>query len=380
MVWTFLIYEVVYVGIVLILCYNLKRIERRVTMSIYITGDSHGKYPKLLEFTKLLKKGDYIIVCGDWGYLWDNDESEQNLLDDIERTQEWTMLFVDGNHENFPAIYSYPEEIWCAGKVHRIRSNIIHLCRSQVYTINDKKIFTMGGGYSVDSYMRVPGISVWPEDEMPSNIDFEEADKNLDKHNRKVDFIITHTAPYETLSLFRTPHPKEERLNRKLEEIRINTEYKHWFMGHLHEDTDTWRNQHLLLWDYFQIDGDDVSRLYLIQSEQEEFDSIRSGKRDIEIRTLDQRARNINVGDYFVYYDIPIGDYVKERCVALHEASSFEELLEHIDNNERFGFNAEDSKEYVLQKIKEQFLPDEDKKKGVVGIEIEYIKPKSEEE
>ena len=134
-----------------------------------------------------------------------------------------------------------------------------------------------------------------------------------------------------------------------------------------------------MLWDYFQIDGDDVSRLYLIQSEQEEFDSIKSGKRDIEIRTLDQRTRNINVGDYFVYYDIPIGDYVKGRCVALHETSSFEELLAHIDNNERFGFNAEDSKEYVLQKIKEQFLPDEDKKKGVVGIEIEYIKSESEE-
>lgn len=349
-------------------------------MSIYITGDSHGKYPRLLEMIKLAKKGDYIIVCGDWGYLWDNDESEQNLLDDIERTQEWTMLFVDGNHENFPAIYSYPEEIWCGGKVHRIRSNIIHLCRGQVYTINDKKIFTMGGGYSVDSYMREPGISVWPEDEMPSHTDFEEADTNLDKHNRNIDFIITHTAPYQTLPLFRTPHPKEERLNKKLEEIRMTTEYKHWFMGHLHKDTDTWRNQHLLLWDYFQIDGDEVSRLYLIQSEQEEFDSIKSGKRDIEIRTLDQRTRNINVGDYFVYYDIPIGDYVKGRCVALHETSSFEELLAHIDNNERFGFNAEDSKEYVLQKIKEQFLPDEDKKKGVVGIEIEYIKPKSEEE
>ena len=349
-------------------------------MSIYITGDSHGKYPKLLEFTKLLKKGDYIIVCGDWGYLWDNDESEKNLLDDIERTQEWTMLFTDGNHENFPAIYSYPEETWCGGKVHRIRSNIIHLCRGQIYTINDKKIFTMGGGYSVDSYMREPGISVWPEDEMPSNIDFEEADMNLDKHDRNVDFIITHTAPYETLSLFRIPHPKEERLNRKLEEIRMTTEYKHWFMGHLHEDTDTWRNQHLLLWDYFQIDRNEVSRLYLIQSEPEVFEYIKSGKRDIEIRTLDQRARNINVGDYFVYYDTPIGEYVKGKCVALHETSSFEELLDHIDNNERFGFDTEDSKEYVLQKIQEQFLPDEDKKKGVVGIEIEYIKPESEEE
>ncbi len=344
-------------------------------MKIYIAGDTHGKFPRLIEFVKLLKKGDYVIVCGDWGYLFENDKNENQVLDDIEQSQEWIMLFVDGNHENFPAIYSYPEEIWNGGKVHRIRKNILHLCRGQVYELAGKKIFTMGGGYSTDAFMRQEGVSWWPEDEMPTEADFAEADKNLDAHNRQVDFIITHTAPYETLPFFCVPHEKERALNINLEKIRETTQYKHWFMGHLHEDCDTWRNQHLLLWDYFQIDGDQVSRLYFSQVEPEEFSQIKSGKKDIDIRIMVQKTRNINVGDYFVFYETPVGEYIKGRCVALHEAGSFEELLEKVGDKERMGFDKEDTPEEVLQKLQESFYKGTDREKGVVGIELRFQLP-----
>lgn len=42
---------------------------------VYITGDTHGdlsffRNPKL----KKLKKGDTLIICGDFGFIWNNDE------------------------------------------------------------------------------------------------------------------------------------------------------------------------------------------------------------------------------------------------------------------------------------------------------------------
>lgn len=50
---------------------------------IYITGDTHipndidklneVKFPKQLELTKT----DYVIICGDFGGVWDNSEKEK---------------------------------------------------------------------------------------------------------------------------------------------------------------------------------------------------------------------------------------------------------------------------------------------------------------
>ena len=36
---------------------------------IYVTGDTHGELGRLQEFDKVLKAGDYCIVCGDFCYV-----------------------------------------------------------------------------------------------------------------------------------------------------------------------------------------------------------------------------------------------------------------------------------------------------------------------
>ena len=50
------------------------------------------------------------------------------------------MLFIDGNHENFDKLNSYPVETWCGGKVHKIRNNVIHLMCGEVYCIEGNTI------------------------------------------------------------------------------------------------------------------------------------------------------------------------------------------------------------------------------------------------
>lgn len=211
---------------------------------IYVTGDTHGEIGRLYELDRHLNAGDYCIICGDFGFIFRDDFSERQLLDDIE-ARPYTLLFVDGNHENFPAIYSYPEATWNGGRIHRIRKNIIHLCRGQIFEIEGKTFFTFGGACSVDKMMRREGVSWWPE-EMPTDADFAEANRNLDAHSRKVDYIITHAAPEETMSIFHPRHPDEKPLNNFLEYVRESVEYKHWYFGHLHKDEDIWRDQSIL--------------------------------------------------------------------------------------------------------------------------------------
>ena len=73
---------------------------------IYITGDTHSdftrfstdKFPKQKEMTK----NDYVIICGDFGGVWNYQEEstfEKHWLDWLNE-KNFTTLFVDGNHEN----------------------------------------------------------------------------------------------------------------------------------------------------------------------------------------------------------------------------------------------------------------------------------------
>ena len=218
---------------------------------IYVTGDTHGEYGRITMLDQKLKAGDICVVCGDFGYIWKDDVPEKYVLDDL-AARPYTLLFVDGNHENFDALYRYPEEKWNGGKVHRIRKNILHLCRGQIFDICGKTFFTFGGAYSVDKHMRREGASWWAQ-EMPTDAEFAEGNKNLDLCGRKVDYIITHAAPEEPMKRLGLERNGEYPLNNYLEYVRETVEYDHWYMGHLHRDEDVWMRQSVLWMDMREI-------------------------------------------------------------------------------------------------------------------------------
>ena len=137
---------------------------------IYITGDTHGRHDfvKLLYFADAhpeLTKKDYVIIAGDFGGVWSERGLETTLS--MYAHLPFTTLFVDGNHENFDMLGSYPVEIWNGGKVHKISQDIIHLMRGQVFEIEGKTFFTFGGATSIDKYLRIEGISWWPRNYPP---------------------------------------------------------------------------------------------------------------------------------------------------------------------------------------------------------------------
>lgn len=218
---------------------------------IYICGDTHGDYDfhklnsTLFPDGKTLTKNDYVIVCGDFGAVWDKGKQDK-YIQDWYNSKPWTTLFVDGNHENHDALDAYPVEIWNGGKVHKISDSIIHLMRGQVFTIEGKKFFTFGGAQSTDMWHRKEGISWWAH-EMPTDAEYEEGFLNLEKAGNEVDYVITHCAPDEVQnSIFQWRHCMHDKLTNYLEVTKQSIQFKDWYFGHYHEDIDILGKYHCL--------------------------------------------------------------------------------------------------------------------------------------
>lgn len=232
---------------------------------IYITGDCHRNYERFntknFPEQKEMTKDDYVIICGDFGGVWDKDKEskEETFLLDWLDCKPFTTLVVDGNHENFDRLYEYPVEEWNGGKVHKIRDFVIHLMRGQVFTIDGKKIFTFGGASSHDISggilepddpnfkkkkkaldkdwrpYRVNHISWWKQ-ELPSDEEMEEGRRNLQEHGNEVDFIVTHCCATSTAALISHGAYQPDLLTDYLEEIRQMAKFKKWFFGHYHDN------------------------------------------------------------------------------------------------------------------------------------------------
>ena len=223
-------------------------------MSIYVTGDIHGSIDisklntKYFSDQKKLTKKDYLIICGDFGLIWNNSKEEIYWRKWL-NNKNFTVLFCDGNHENHILLNEYPVEKWHGGKTHRIEDSVIHLMRGQVFNIDGYKFFVMGGASSTDKVYRKEGISWWRE-EMPSIMEMNEGLDNLRNNNNKVDYIISHTCSSDTLRIISnlwgfTPKPKDE-LNKFFDIVEDEVKYKCWYFGHFHEDLKIKDNQTLL--------------------------------------------------------------------------------------------------------------------------------------
>lgn len=215
---------------------------------VYVTGDTHG-FVKRFMYNNMgdddWGKDDFLIICGDFGFGFENTENDKKRLDFL-AAKPYTICFCDGNHENFSMLKGCPVEKWHGGLVHRIRENVIHLMRGQVFELENKTFFTFGGAYSEDRERRQEGVSWW-EDEMPNQAEMNIGRENLERYNYKVDYIITHTVPQEIskrliqklpwdLRMDMELHFSDYKLTSFLGEILEKTEFKHWYFGHWHFD------------------------------------------------------------------------------------------------------------------------------------------------
>jgi hypothetical protein len=215
---------------------------------IYLTGDLHGDITRLTPTyfpeSDMLTENDYLLQLGDFGCFWYNPPKQEEIENlEFFSQQKYITCFIDGNHENFPMINSYPIVDFCGGKAHKINDKLYHLMRGNVYILNDEKFFVFGGGLSVDKKYRIPRISWW-EEEYPTMVEEEHALMTLEQHNFKVDYVLTHVAPSSIVDymlthyIFETSRGCESKtkdyVSKFLEMIYNKLEFKHWYFGHYH--------------------------------------------------------------------------------------------------------------------------------------------------
>lgn len=238
---------------------------------IYITGDCHANFEKLsskhFPEQKEMTRDDFVIVCGDFGGIWDYlvpSRRETYWLDWLAEKQ-FTLLFVDGNHENFDRLKGYPKVKFHGGMAHKIKDNVYHLMRGYVFDLQGKKFFAFGGASSHDiqdgilkpedypclldclkdynrrtkygKMVRIKNISWWP-DEMPTTAEMNRGIRNLEKVNYDVDFVISHCLPQDVCAAagYRSADKLTMYFNGLVLEHKLK--FYRWYCGHYHrEDT-----------------------------------------------------------------------------------------------------------------------------------------------
>lgn len=225
-----------------------EKLKSYVTDSrVFITGNLHGKMgierlsDDNFKGQNLLTRNDNLIILGDFGLIWDKNIEDEYILDNLAK-KNYNILFVDGTRENFDLLNNNYEVVnLYGGKVHKIRDNIFHLIRGEIYTIGGKQYLAFGGGESEDKDYRTEGIDYWI-DEMPTADDWDNLKTKLDKHNGYVDYILTHTPPSSDLRIIGATLGqnlgKGSELNKYLEQLANEIKYKKWFHGYYHLDLD----------------------------------------------------------------------------------------------------------------------------------------------
>lgn len=229
---------------------------------VYITGDTHIPIDiqkigfKMWPEARDLTSEDYLIVVGDFGLIWalTDDNREEIYWTKWLNEKPFTTLFIDGNHENFDRLNAFPEIEMFGGKVGKVSDKIFHLKRGEVYTINGQKIFTMGGGKSTDKKHRVEGKSWWAA-EVPDWEEVQNGWTNLEKHNFKVDYILTHVPPagFGPITFFKEVDSFMYTLN----DFRQRVDFKKWYFGHMHIDEQK-HEKFICLYDMILKLGDDL--------------------------------------------------------------------------------------------------------------------------
>ena len=211
---------------------------------IILTGDIHAQVDRILmiDDSKMTKE-DIVIILGDFGVIWGyNDKMEDETLKLLSE-KNFTVAFLDGNHENFPLIKSKETIVkWNEGYVGMLPYGIIHLLRGEIYIINGKRIGVCGGANSIDLWHRTEGKSWWREEEI-TDMDIDNFGMNLScssyAKNNEIDIMLSHDAPASIISLVKlysgiNDVGKVSKSQQQLEKILQMANIKKWYFGHWH--------------------------------------------------------------------------------------------------------------------------------------------------
>lgn len=166
-------------------------------------GDVHGK---MNEYRKIIENCENSIQVGDFGAGF------VPLPDDIPLTNR----FIRGNHDS---------PYCCRLSNHWIKDGIWD---------EEKKMFFLGGAYSIDQNCRTPMISWWPDEEL----NYPELFGLVSEYEfRQPEIMITHDCPDTIRKHFFRIH-ETTRTSSALQSMFEIHKPKLWIFGHHHSFRD----------------------------------------------------------------------------------------------------------------------------------------------
>lgn len=163
---------------------------------IGLLGDTHGNLGHLLTVADTMQRAQVsvLVVLGDFGFLWPggNWGSTLEKLSKRLAAHGQMLYFVDGNHEWFPRLYSFP--VGDDG-LRWLRPNIAHLPRGyRTSLLSGRSLAVLGGANSIDYAFRAVGSSWWAEETI--------TDGDLDALGHEpCDVLLGHDAPQNVPAL-----------------------------------------------------------------------------------------------------------------------------------------------------------------------------------
>ncbi len=99
------------------------------------------------------------------------------------------------------------------------------------------------------------------------------------------------------------------------------------------------------------------------------FEKIKSGQKTIELRLFDEKRQKIKIGDIIVFTNNATGETLRATVIKLHRFDSFAGLYRTLPLLQ-CGYTQEDIDTATPEDMNLYYSPEEQKKYGVVGIEI----------
>jgi len=180
---------------------------------------------------KKVKKGDTLLVCGDFGFVWNGGVPEEAALKKLQKLP-YTVAFIDGQYENFERLNAFPAEDWNGAPARKVADNIIYLQRGEIYRIEDERYFAFGGGESPDAGVREE--MQLDAAALPTAEEMQAGAANLKAQG--ADYILTYEPSGRARSFMSNRLAKLTGMNVYFSTLEDTAPYKRWFFGCLHQD------------------------------------------------------------------------------------------------------------------------------------------------
>lgn len=197
---------------------------------IFITSDTHGEIERFDDKQyKQVKRGDTLIILGDFGFIWKNSKEQKKYLKKIAKMP-FRTLFIDGLNEDFETLSEFETTDFFGAKASEIvKDKVFYIHRGEIFELDDAKILCFGG---TDNFE----FDLYSDKYMPVQSDFDNCMINLEKHNFNVDYILTHI-PSGNISRFINlgSYTMSAQMD-FFDTLESKVTYKKWYFGSIHQD------------------------------------------------------------------------------------------------------------------------------------------------